>query len=251
MKAAPVEMNPWGVPICVLIFGMLCVQGESLPWQDKMKMSHVNVTEAIERIVCILYLKGGTPHAKLIEVLSNLMIVRKQLHSINKKFAEQQYILEALDTLLKLKLRQITGSEKTFTSIMMHLRQLTDGLALFLETNCKIGYDTSQMMFNSNAGSETLAVEFLTQVIEQRIQAVSISDNGNMQPAFKKVLTMGSFVLVMLSTTADVCIITGPVLCFALYIAGSGAFIIWLAQIYQTTLGINNDIKLKIPHDPM
>lgn len=231
--------------MCSLIFGMFSVQGASLSWQDKLKMSPVNVTDAVERIVCIVYLKGGTPHARLIEVLDNLMIVRKQVHSINKKFAEQQYILEALDTLLELKLRQIIHSEKTITTIVLHLKQLKDGLSLFLETNCKIAYDTSQMMFNSNGESENLAIEFLTQVIEQRIQSVSINGNGNMQPAFKKVLTMGSFVLVMLSTTADVCVITGPVLCFALYVAGSGALIIWLAQIYQTTLGINSNT---IPH---
>lgn len=245
MKAVLLEMNPWWFLMCSLIFGMFSVQGASLSWQDKLKMSPVNVTDAVERIVCIVYLKGGTPHARLIEVLDNLMIVRKQVHSINKKFAEQQYILEALDTLLELKLRQIIHSEKTITTIVLHLKQLKDGLSLFLETNCKIAYDTSQMMFNSNGESENLAIEFLTQVIEQRIQSVSINGNGNMQPAFKKVLTMGSFVLVMLSTTADVCVITGPVLCFALYVAGSGALIIWLAQIYQTTLGINSNT---IPH---
>lgn len=211
------------------------VQGQ--PLFDEERHSS-NALEVIERSFCVLYIEGLASHRSLHGALKSLRIVKDQILSIEKRYAKQPHIISAIDTLLLLKGEQIKLSNKSLSSLTRHLKQLKEGLSLALNTD----YESTQaecVPLHNNA----LAVDILSGFFERSIQSLTVIKDENVNPALIKTLKTGAFLMVMLSTTADVCVITGPLICFALYIAGSGAVVIWFTQIYRTTLGMNGILE--------
>lgn len=224
-------MRLWLPVFFTILAGVFGVQGQPL-FDEELHSS--SAFEVIERSFCVLYIEGLASHRSLHGALRSLRIVKDQISSIERRYAKQPHIISAIDTLLVLKGEQIKLSNKSLSSLKRHLKQLKEGLSLALNTDYELTQAEVVPLHN-----EALAVDILSGFFERSIQSVTVSTDGNMNPALIKTLKTGAFLMVMLSTTADVCVITGPLICFALYIAGSGAVVIWFTQIYRTTLGMN------------
>lgn len=235
-------MKPWLTIIGMMVVGLFIQTSFALE-TNSLKLSSEGIIVIFERILCVLYIEGRATNRSLYEALQNVSTIRHLLASVDRKFHDHQHIISAIDTLITLKSQQVTRSDKTVKSITRHLQQLKDGLSLVLETDYKLLDGLSQYEVVSSETTESLATEIITNYLEQKvrpIQRASISKEGNMHPGLKRTLKTGAFVMAMLSTTADVCVLAGPFVCFALYVAGSGAMVIWFAQIYKTVLGVNS-----------
>lgn len=196
-----------------------------------------DILESIEESLCALSIESLVSPASFHGALAHLRNVKRQIVSIHNKYAAQPDIISAIEILLALKGQQIRQSRKSLVSLTSHLQQLKEGLSYALRTDYNSVKAHGQEVTISY--NHTLAIDILTNSPWRSADSISISNSGNMHPALVRTLKTGAFIMVMLSTAADVCVVAGPVVCFALYIAGSGAVVIWLAQIYRAMFGIN------------
>ncbi|QLL32664.1 hypothetical protein HG536_0D01860 [Torulaspora globosa] len=216
-------MRPWkiaGIALVLFLSRLLQCCAATAAHSD-------GVTKTAEEILCLLYIEGRAPHAKLYETLQVLRTVRCQISRLKQEFVEQTSTLAAIESLLALKSEQIARSDRTMRGLLAHLKQVSSALSIALNGDRRGG--ETPLQIPANAAGKSLAMDFLSSYIE--------SNAADSRAAKIRVLKTGAFLMVMLSTTADVCVITGPVVCFALYVAGSGAVVIWLAQIYRTMFG--------------
>lgn len=176
----------------------------------------IGVTETAEEILCLLYIEGKASPGGLGRALEFLDEVEDQIHLMRLQFAEQSSILEAIETLLVLKTNQIAHDGNSIEKLTRHLEQVNEALSIALDYG--------------EAGSARD-----DRYSDQNVQSAAITKNHRADKI--RLLKTGAFIMVMLSTTADVCVVTGPVVCFALFVAGSGAVVVWFAQIYQAMFG--------------
>lgn len=216
-------MRPWkitGIALVLLLARLLQFCAATAAHSE-------GVTKTAEEILCLLYLEGKAPHAKLYEALETLRTVRCQISRLKQEFVEQTSTLAAIESLLTLKSEQIARSDRTMNGLLGHLKQVRSALSIALS-----GELDTPLQIPANAARKSLAMDFLSSRLE-----MAAMGNADSRAAKIRVLKTGAFLMVMLSTTADVCVITGPAVCFALYVAGSGAVVIWFAQIYRAMFG--------------
>lgn len=196
------------------------------------------VTDTAEEILCQLYIDGRASHRGLYETLGVLRTVQGQISRIRQRFVTQPHIQGAIESLLTLKSAQIAQGEKTTRALTGHLKQIKEALSIALDKDAQV-FDTVPNL-SSYSPRDRWAVDFLSRHLEQGLGRVAYSKSDNTRADTIRILKTGAFLMVMLSTTADVCVVTGPVVCFALYVAGSGALVVWFTQIYQVMFGSNS-----------
>ncbi|QLQ79539.1 hypothetical protein HG537_0C01860 [Torulaspora globosa] len=209
-------MKPWKISFSAVVFLLGILLQFCRATGDHLQ----GVTETAEQILCLVYIDGSASYGKLHEALETLHTVKCQISRLKR---DQTATLSAIESLLTLKSQQIAHSDRTIKCILGHLKQVKSALSIALNPD---SVKTTWQI--PNDARNKLAMEFLSSYVE------TANDN---RAAKIRIIKTGAFLMVMLSTTADVCVITGPVVCFALYVAGSGAVVIWFAQIYQTMFG--------------
>lgn len=233
-------MKSWLV-VFFAVISVTCGAHRAYIFNDALpRKSAFEALETIEKNLCVLYVEDSTSHRGFYGALKYLRSVKSHISAVERKYMQQPDVLAAIESLVVLKSEQIRRGSRSLDSITGHLQQLKNGLSLAVETDFKADQGSDRRILAKHNG--TLAAQILARYYEQGVANASPSKPGNMHPTLIKTLKTGALIMVMLSTTADVCVVTGPAICFALYVAGSGAVIIWFTQIYRATLGVNNVI---------
>lgn len=195
---------------------------------QELEMTFRTFTENIEKNIHLSNIERGVLEPNLAYAAQKLANVQSLITETGKRFQEDTQVLSALNILLQLKAAQISSSSKKLDSISEHLDQMSKALKIMVETH----WSDHQIAKYQSTSPNKISKMALSKDSE-------IFKNGESHPGIKRILSSGGFVFLMLSTASDVCVITGPEYCFAVYLAGSGAVVVWLATVYRTALGIN------------
>lgn len=195
---------------------------------QELEMTFRAFTENIEKNIHLSNIEREVLEPNLAYAAQKLTYVQSLITETGKRFQEDTQVLSALNILLQLKTAQISFSSKKLDSISEHLDQMSKALKIMVETH----WSDHQIAKYQTTSPKKISKMALSEESE-------IFKSGESHPGIKRILSSGGFVFLMLSTASDVCVITGPEYCFAVYLAGSGAVVVWLATVYRTALGIN------------
>lgn len=187
------------------------------PAQGLGTISH-RLADSIEKTIATSNFKDNVRESVLKEAAQKLSAIDSMVIEIEEAFQNETQILFALNLLFQLKVAQMTSDSQTINKVFNHLHQVSEALRLVVEKT-------------------TLREENMIEKLSY--ESVTAVRNGDSHPGAKRILSSGGLVFLMLSTASDVCVITGPEFCLAVYLAGTGGIVIWLASIYRTALGFN------------
>ncbi|QLG71135.1 hypothetical protein HG535_0B01730 [Zygotorulaspora mrakii] len=169
--------------------------------------------------------------------------IRNQFDSAKAKYAGDDNLMATFGMLLNVKLRQLHLESNSMEKISQDLIRISRGLTLLLEADknttefCTIPV-TLPVTVPANMSSESELVSLASQEMERmNIDQTVSAFRKTFDPDKKRILRTGSFVFLMFSTTADVCVLTGWGPCIVLYVVGSGGLLVWFAQILRETFG--------------
>ncbi|AQZ16215.1 (ZYRO0G21934g) [Zygosaccharomyces parabailii] len=184
-------------------------------------ISH-RLADTIEKTIATSHSKYNVRESILKEAAQRLSAIDSMVTEIEETLQNETQILFALNLLFQLKVVQMTSDSQTINKVFNHLDQVSEALRLVVEKTTL---------------REENIVEKLS--VGGPYEDVTAVRNGDSHPGVKRILSSGGLVFLMLSTASDVCVITGPEFCLAVYLAGTGGVVIWLASIYRTALGFN------------
>lgn len=197
-----------------------------------------SAAERIKNTVSVLNSKEAISKDMVYEILRSLGDIEENLEMVKAKFYTQDKFLSILHAMLKQKFAQLQQNGTDMERTLNHLLQLVKGLqALQLAEEDVDQINSVTLVAPSNITSESQITNFLAEAMGREDGSFSIAAESDPKPDLKKLLKTGSFVLLMLSTTADVCVFTGLGPCIVLYVVGSGGLLVWFSQILSEMFG--------------